>query len=177
MNGFPKPIEDFNGQWDAAAYFRNLTERNRLADSLGFRFCVVSDLQGFEDALASMQSTANFICVSDISDGTVEYDNHPMIRSVKTVFMAMRHSISETADVMGERMRCFATMREIFRQFVSTLLPEQFRLSQCGVAIDRNIRFSEIPRYFFSGCACAYFQIAVTAPASMTYRKEEWKDE
>ena len=55
------------GIWDASEYFEQLTVTNRLAKSERFTFCHVSGLDGFEEALAHMQRTTAFVCVSDSS--------------------------------------------------------------------------------------------------------------
>ena len=51
--------------WDATSFFERLTDTNILARNKKFRFCKVSGLQGFEDALATLQTTTAFVCVSD----------------------------------------------------------------------------------------------------------------
>ncbi|MCF0182623.1 MAG: hypothetical protein HUK11_10315, partial [Muribaculaceae bacterium] len=81
--------------WNATAFFRNLTDSNILATDNGFVFCRVSGLEGFEEALAQMQSASNFVCVSDIADGYTELNNSPRTRRVKTVFLAMRHAVDD----------------------------------------------------------------------------------
>ena len=100
-----------NYSWNATAFFADLTKRNRFAIAKGFRFCKVSGLDGFEEALAAMQQTTAFVCVSDISQGYTELNNTPQTRRVKTVFMAMRHAI----DDMNARERCMDAMRELYR--------------------------------------------------------------
>ena len=104
-----------------------------------------------------MQQSLAFVCVSDISNGFTELNNTPRTRRIKTVFMAMRHKI----DDMKARNTCMETMRELFRQFMSLLILEKTKLEQQCIYLDPRISFNEIDRYFFSGCACAYFQIAV----------------
>ena len=146
-----------NFSWNATAFFESLTQRNKFAQEKHFKFCRVSGLDGFEEALAKMLSTTAFICVSDISQGFTDINNTPHTRRVKTVFLAMRHAI----DNMEARMSCIETMRELFRQFMSVLILEQAKLQQHAIYLDPRISFQEIDRYFFSGCACAYFQIAV----------------
>ena len=44
---------------------------------------------------------------------------------------------------------------------MTKLILERTRLQQNVIYIDERIQFQEIDEYFFSGCACAYFQIAV----------------
>ena len=102
-----------NFSWNATAFFESLTQRNKFAQEKHFKFCRVSGLDGFEEALAKMLSTTAFICVSDISQGFTDINNTPHTRRVKTVFLAMRHAI----DNMEARQRCMDMMRELFRQW------------------------------------------------------------
>lgn len=159
------------GQWDAAAFFERLAATNILAQKEHFIFCRVSGLEGFEEALAQMQMASAFVCVSDIADGYTELNNTPRTRRVKTVFLAMRHA----AEDMEARSECMETMRELFRQFASQLILEKTRLEENCIYIDPRITFNEIDRYFFSGCACAYFQIAVDCYTDLRYNADEWK--
>ena len=161
-----------NGQWNAAAFFESLTATNRLAQSEGFTFCRVSGLDGFEEAVNEAQSQTAFVCVSDIADGYTELNNTPRTRRVKTVFFAMRHA----AEDMEARAECMEIMRELFRQFMSRLLPEKVRLEQNCIYLDPRITFNEIDRYFFTGAAGAYFQIAVDVFTDLRYNMLEWND-
>ena len=145
--------------WDATTFFERLTDTNILARNKKFRFCKVSGLQGFEDALASMQTTTA--------------NNSPRTRRVKTVFFAMRHQLGN----MAARLDCFDTMRELFRQYMSVLILEQTKLQERSLYLDPRIRFSEIPEYFASGCACASFQIAVDIYTDLRYNQSEWLSE
>ena len=45
-----------------------------------------------------------------------------------------------------------------------------------SIYIDPRISFQEIDRYFFSGCACAYFQIAVETYTDLQFNNEEWTE-
>ena len=160
------------GIWDASEYFEQLTVTNRLAKREHFTFCHVSGLDGFEEALAHMQRTTAFVCVSDIANGFTELNNTPHTRRVKTVFLAKRHKI----DDMAARTRCMETLRELFRQYMSLLILEKTKLEQHCIYLDPRISFNEIDRYFFSGCACAYFQIAVDVYTDLRYNEDEWTD-
>lgn len=156
--------------WDATSFFERLSCRNKFAQEKHFTFCRVSGLDGFEEALAKMLTKSAFICVSDISQGYTDINNTPHTRRVKTVFLAMRHAI----DNMEARQRCMDTMRELFRQFMSVLIMEQTKLQEHSIYIDPRISFQEIDRYFFSGCACAYFQIAVDTYTDLQFNQDEW---
>jgi len=159
-----------NYNWDAVNFFEQLTDENLLAREEKFTFCRVSGLDGFEEALETMQSSVAFVCVSDIAGGYTELNNTPRTRRVKTVFLAMRHALND----MAARQECMDTMRELFRQFMSKLILEKTKLEQHCIYLDPRITFTEIDRYFASGCACAYFQIAVDMFTDLRYDKGEW---
>ena len=77
---------------------------------------------------------------------------------------------------MEARLSCMDTMRELFRQFMSFLILERTRLEQDCIYLDERISFNEMNEYFFSGCACAFFQIAVDTYTDMRYKEEEWNE-
>lgn len=162
-----------NGRWDAAKFFEELTATNKLAQKEQFVFCMVSGLDGFEGAVNQAQTQRAFVCISDIADGYTELNNTPRTRRVKTVFLAMRHA----AEDMAARSECMETMRELFRQFMSRLLPEKVRLEQNCIYLDPRISFNEIDRYFFNGAAGAYFQIAVDVFTDLRFNPQEWNEQ
>ena len=161
-----------NINWNATAFFKQLTEQNKLAQEQGFKFCRVTGLQGFEEAIGRMQTATAIIAVDDSSQGYTNLTNSPHTRRIKTVFFAKRHAI----DDMAARGRCLDTMREVFRQFMSRLILERTRLEQNAIYLDQRIQFQEIDEYFFSGCACAYFQVAVDTFTDLRFRYSEWED-
>ncbi len=65
-------------------------------------------------------------------------------------------------------------MRELFRQFMSVLIQEKTRAEEEQIYLDPRISFNEIDQYFFSGCACAYFQIATDIYTDLRYNPSEW---
>lgn len=159
-----------NFNWDAEVFFGRLTAKNKLAQAHGFRFCRVSGLRGFEEALGAMQNTAAFVCIQEQDDGFISLENTPHTRRVKTVFLAMRHAI----DHQEMRNACFDIMREIFRQFMTKLILERTKLANNHIYLDQRITFNEIEPYFASGCACAYFQVAVDTFTDLRLREDEW---
>ncbi|MBQ7941427.1 MAG: hypothetical protein IJ328_03340 [Muribaculaceae bacterium] len=163
-------METNNYNWNATIFFETLTARNRLAVDKGFKFCRVSGMEGFQEALASMQNAKAFVCVNEVSQGYTSLDNSPHTRRVKTIFLAMRHKL----DDMKARQNCFDTLRELFRQFMSVLIKEKTKLEEHCIELDRRITFHEIDEYFFSGCACAYFSVAVDVYTDLRYDKHEW---
>ena len=159
-----------DSNWDASAFFEGLTLCNRLALANNFCFCRVSGLDGFEEALQNMQSTTAFVCVSDLSQGYTALNNTPRTRRVKTVYLAMRCAV----DDMEARQQCLDTMQELFRQFMSVLIREETRLRERFFYLDPRVSFHEIDRYFFSGCTCAFFEIAIDKYTDLRYNPDEW---
>lgn len=159
-----------NGQWDALNFFRKLSETNKLAISKNFKFCIVSGLNGLEEAVQNAQYADNFICISEISDGYMEINNTPRTRRIITVFLAMKHR----AEDMSARAACMDTMRELFRQFMSLLMLEKVKLEQNCIYIDSRISFNEIDRYFFTGGAGAFFQIAYDVFTDLRFNEDDW---
>ena len=89
------------------------------------------------------------------------------------MFLAMSHAI----DDMNARQECMDIMRELFRQFMSMLIQEKTRVEEEHIYLDPRISFQEIDRYFLSGCACAFFQVATDVYTdSATIRKSGISD-
>jgi hypothetical protein len=82
----------------------------------------------------------------------------------------MRYPIDKP-NLRAQRME---TMRELFRQFMSKLILEDTKLKERQLYLDTRIRFSEIPEYFASGCACARFQIGVDLFTDLRLNPDEW---
>lgn len=161
-----------NFQFDAEGFFKELTKKNKLATSLGFAFGSCSGIDGFYDAVAQNNSAPNIIVIDDSSEGYLSLVNSPFARSVKTLFLSMRHKASD----QNARNFALEQMREIFRQFMSVLIRERTKLEEQGIYIDQRIQFNEIDSYFCTGAACAYFQIAVDVPQSLCFNPQEWTD-
>lgn len=156
--------------WSAADFFRRLTEQNKFAKQEGFTFHVVSSLEGYHTLISKSLSIKACVAVSDTSEGGTELDNTPHTRRVKTVFLFMRHA----ADRQDLRQRCLDKMNELFRQFLSVLIREKTRLAEDCIYIDQHIKFHQIDKYFYTGGACAYFQIAVDTFTDLSYNPDEW---
>lgn len=161
-------MTDFN--WDAAAFFQRLTESNKFAQTNGYCFHPVSGLEGFHGALTNALQTKAFVCVSDTSDGGLDLDNTPHTSRIKEVYLAYRHKAAN--EIL--RNKAMANMRELFRQFMSVLIQEKIRLEECGIYLDSRIAFKEVDRYFYTGAACAFFQLRIDTYTDLSYNPDEW---
>lgn len=159
--------------WDAAAFFERLTATNKFARDNGFIFERVSSLDGFLSLISKALSTKAYVAVSDTSTGGLDLYNSPHTRRVKTVFLFMRHKV----DDMKARQQCLDKMEELFRQFMSKLILEKTRLSENCIYLDDRISFTEIDKYFYTGGACAFFQIAIDTFTNLVYNPDEWLSE
>lgn len=166
-------MNDNSFNWDAAAFFEKLTAANKLAKSKDFQFERVSSLEGFHALITNALSTTAYVAVSDTSSGGTELNNSPHTRRIKTVFLFMRHK----ADDPKARQDCLDLMNELFRQFMSVLIQEKTRLRENSIYLDDRISFTEIDKYFYTGGACAFFQIAVDTFTNLVYNPEEWLSE
>ena len=135
---------------------------------------MVSDLDGFSEALETMQASVPLVCLSDCTSGAIEIDNSPAIRTVRTLFMFMPHSVRD--NFQARRQDALRTMREIFRQFMTVLIREAVNLRLEGIYLDPEVTFNEIDRYFFSGGACAYFQLSTDKSTDLRLRPDEWTE-
>ena len=54
---------------------------------------------------------------------------------------------------------------------------EETRLKERFIYLDPRINFHEIDRYFFSGCTCAFFEIAIDKFTDLRYNPDEWEIE
>ncbi|MBP5687772.1 MAG: hypothetical protein J6W50_03260 [Bacteroidaceae bacterium] len=159
-----------NYDWDATEFFKTLVRENALCESKNYNFARCSGLDGLEEFIASMQKITRAVIVSDISPGFTDLNNAPRTRRVKTVFLVCRHRVGD----MTARNTAMAELREIFRQFMSRFLLEKNRIEQGILYFDPRVQFTEISPYFASGCACAYFQIAVNTQTDLRYNPDEW---
>lgn len=159
-----------NFEWDAEAYFRDLINRNKLAQEKGYRFATVSGLEGLEEYIETVKTTTCAVCLSEESPGVVTLNNTPHTRRVKTVFLMKRHKLND----MKARKACLSEMRELFRQVMSMVFKQRTQIEQGLIYFDERVQFTEIERYFSAGAACAFFQIAYNVYTDLRYNPDEW---
>lgn len=156
--------------WDAITFFKTLTETNKLCLAHNFKFRRISGLNDFADAVATMQSTANFVCVSDVNVGRFELNNTPHLSRSKTVIIAMRHKM----DDMVARQNCFTIINEIYRQFCSALIREKTKIEENNLYLESSISVQETDRNFIPGTAVCFFECKVTNYVDMQFHADEW---
>ena len=80
-----------------------------------------------------------------------------------------QNDFSQHPDPQSEREKYVLA----FNDTMLNIWQEQITL-QNVIYIDERIQFQEIDKYFFSGCACAYFQIAVDTYTDLQFNEAEW---
>lgn len=163
-----REVEDFTLDNDLAAYFLGI-----LQDFKHFGFAV-SVLILNEDGSRIVRLLRKEACYCRFTPA----DSHGRIS--KILYANWRKAISSRSDIkeidlLDTSAECMETMSELFRQFMSRLLPEKVRLEQNCIYLDPRISFNEIDRYFFNGAAGAYFQIAVDVFTDLRYNPDEWQ--
>jgi len=156
--------------WSATDFFERLTASNKLAVEKGFRFVQVSGLEGLEQAVGAMQSTANFVFVVENAAGFTELDNSPRQRKIRSVFFAMRHKYGD----MKARRQCMDIMAELFRQFCSVLIQQERRFEENMQYLDTRINMQEVSQHLIPGTAMCMFEIAVDTFINLEYDAREW---
>jgi hypothetical protein len=166
-------MENRTTEWNPVAFYEGLTKRNKLAKAKHFVFCKVSGLQGMVEAVAKMQSTANFVMVADNAAGYTELDNSPHTRRTNTVFIGMRHKLGD----MTARATCLSTIKELNRQFLSKLIMEKTLLAENAQYLDPRINLQEAPSALIPGTAVCMFEVAVDTYIDLSYNEKEWDDD
>lgn len=157
--------------WNAAAFFKQLTETNKLAVEAGFQYRDISSISGLEEVVASMLNTKAWICCCDNDSGyVVMNDNTPHTTLSKMVVMAMRYKI----DSMEARAACIDKMATIFRQFCSALIIKEMDLLTDRTRFNHNIELHVIPNIITPGVAAMYFVIGTTTMHDLCYDADEW---
>ena len=156
--------------WDACAFFKRLVSCNKLCQDLGFVCVEVSGLDGLEEALATMQKTANLVMVSENAAGLTRLDNTPHNTKVRTVFIAMRYK----HDDMAARKTCMNTIFELHRQFASVLIRESVRIQEKMQHLNPEITLQEVDKYLVPDTAICMFELAVNTYIDLQYNPLEW---
>lgn len=156
--------------WDAIKFYKRLTETNKLCLSHGFKFRKISGFQDFGEAVSTMKTTPNIVCVSDVNIGRFELLNSPHITRSKSVIIAMRHK----KDDMNARQKCFDIINEIYRQFCSALIVEKTKIEENDLRLESSISIQETDKNFIPDTAVAFFECKVTNYVDMQFNEDEW---
>ena len=160
--------------FDYIAYFKNLWQTNKLAQSNGFKFCTCSGIETLQGPLQQFRTANAFFCVDDTNDGiTFRGTNGGWFkRRTLTVFLMHRFNIKKMDDYQAALAMC----RELFQQIYSKLLIDEDALSNDMVYLrTENILSRELGQYFLNGCTGLYFMVEVAEPVDLTFDNSQWE--
>lgn len=159
--------------FDSHAYFKELTEKNKLAKANSFFPCSCSGINSIQDVLDNFRKQSAFVCVDDTNDAATEQIGGGWFKKrTFTVFLLIRYRY----DDMTERAAKLDICRQLFRQFHSRMIRvkyiyEDLDLSFLNVS---KIYARELGEYFISGCTGLYFMVELTEPTDLCYKEDEW---
>lgn len=161
--------------FDYIAYFEDLWQKNKLAQTNKFKFCTCSSIETLQGALQQFRTANAFFCVEDTADGmTFRGTNGGWFkRRTITVFLMHRYNIKKMSDYQDALSLC----RELFQQLYSRMLIDEDALSNDMVYLrTENILSRELGRYFLNGCTGLYFMVEVSEPIDLTYDDSQWQN-
>lgn len=160
--------------FDFLSYMDGLCKANRLAQDQSFIHSTCSGINYVEGMLEQYQTTANFLCTSDVcSESTFLSSGGWFKRRVYMVFVLMRYEYGNAADCAEKLNTC----RELFRQLKSRFVRDSQLLQESLTYLNADdIRSNEIGGTFLNGCTGLYFQLSVDEPTELCYNPEEWTD-
>lgn len=163
---------DAKNPFDFAAYIAALTKSNRLARCHHFQPSTCSGINYLEGMLEQYQTTANFVCTSDVCDeSTLQVGGGWMKRRLFTVFILARCEYGNQQSQTAALALC----RELYRQFLSRLLRDQDDLRNELIYLNfADIRSMELGGQFLNGCTGLYFMLSMDEPTDISYNAEEW---
>lgn len=161
-------------EFDAVAYFHDMTRRNKLAQEQGFMPVTISNSNNLEGIFEMFRDAERFVAVSDTStgnlssaDGTYGFSK----RRAYTVFILAAYE----HDNMENRESMLNLCRRLFAQFVSRILRDKYTYEEKCMFFDTHaIPNQEIGRYYLSGLTGLHFTLYVQEPIDLEYDDEQW---
>lgn len=160
--------------FSAQAYFKGLTERNKLAQEYKFYPCSCSGINSLEDMIHKFQTKDSFVSVDDTNDSQMTRQGAGFFSArTITVFILRRYKFND----MTSRAESLDICRRLYRQFCSRLLVDSAQLENDFTYLNTNrIFYRELGEYFLSGLTGLYFMIDVNEPEDLRYDATEWTD-
>lgn len=160
--------------YDFTNYMSQLTGQNNMARAWQFEHTTCSGLGYLEGMIEQYQSTANFVCTSDVCQESLYAQSGGWFkRRVYTVFIIARYEYGNQADYAVKMDRC----RELARQFTARMLHDSLQLQTEMLYLDTdNIKCSELGGIFLNGCTGLYLMVGMDEPTDLTYNPDLWAD-
>ena len=145
--------------FDGHTYFKELTEKNKLAKANAFFPCSCSGINSLQDVLANDAAT------EQIGGGWFK-------KRTFTVFFLIRYRYDDMSDRAAKLDIC----RQLFRQFHSRMIRDKYIYEDLDLSFLNVSRIytRELGEYFISGCTGLYFMVELTEPTDLCYKEDEW---
>ena len=162
-------------QFDAIAYFKQLTEENVTCRLYNFVATTCSGPDTVQGVMQQFRRTANFVMVSD----TVDSNTHSVgdgffDRNVFTVWIIAAYK----QDDMADREQKLNVCRYIFRQFLSRLLHDkelEIYDDQMEFLDLTHVYSTELGRWSMNGVTGLYFMVTSDEPVDLQYDDSLWQ--
>lgn len=157
---------------DIINYMQRLTQESRLAQQHQFAHTTCSGLGYLEGMLEAYQSTANFVCTSDVCQESLYAQSGGWFkRRVYTIFILARYEYGNQTDYNLKINLC----RELARQFTARMLHDSLQLQTDMLYLDTdNIKCSELGGIFLNGTTGLYLMVGLDEPTDLTYNPDQW---
>ena len=161
--------------FDFYAYLRGVLGKNVLARREGFVVTTCSGVNHLEGVLEELRRTKNFVCVSDVTDGSTFRESGGWFqRRVVEVFFLSRYKVGDRED----QMRVMGVVRELVRQVESRIVHDAEYLQgehDLYLHLD-GMPTTELGGIFLVGATGVTLSLAVDEPVSLCYAAEEWEE-
>lgn len=154
--------------FDPVQYMQDL--HRKLKALATYKFVTVSNVDNLEGILQNSRHESNFFAVDDSEDG-ITYRGAAggyFERRQYTVFILGK---ADYGDLV-KRAEVIAQARGIFRSIESKLIKDKNSIPVLNI---EQIRFSEVPPAFASGCSGLFFNFTVENPVDLRYNAGEWE--
>lgn len=159
--------------FDGHEYFKDLTEKNKLAKASAFFPCSCSGINSLQDVLEYFRKQSAFVCIDDTNDASTEQIGGGWFKKrTFTVFLLIRYKF----DDMKDRAEKLDICRQIFRQFHSRMIRDKYLYEDMDKSFLNVSRIyaRELGEYFISGCTGLYFMTEISEPINLCYKEDEW---
>lgn len=166
-------IPEIKAGFDAMSYFKDMTEKNKLASEYGFTTVACSGPFSLEGLLLNFKNKTNFIAIDDTNEGNVFASDGGFFKNVTyTVWILARYKFNDMNDRQVKLNLC----RVIYRQFLTRILKDKYKWQlDFTYLLGSNIDTRELGVYFVNGLTGIEFHLDIQTPLDLTYNNDEWK--
>lgn len=167
-------MENNREAFDALAYFKEMGEKNKLAQQLGFYVGFSSGPDGLDIVMSEYREHANFILIDDTTAANT-FCSKPgwFDRNDYTVWILMGYDYQDENDYNEKLKLC----RIIFKQFLSRMIFDR-ATRKYGESLTflhtEQVYSMEFGRRSFNGATGIMFKIQNDEPTNLCFQEDEW---